>query len=453
MGDINLAKDALSGVAKAAQAGVRELRPMKHVTRAMTVLRDAGIVPSKMSTADNPLVTLMSDLAPLGESEVVAIARTMAHMENFNQMIRERAADIHVGNRFEDIAERFNSIREDSASMVKRAERGRRTFTDRIAERVMMMRRGSISDRFQAIAEEAKGVFKDTEAQLRLERGMTDAYRLLRVGVKEAQLMAGELRNVARVQMEQTQAALRATQAVVDDAADTDSKAVAELDRDQAMTAYQVAERRYQTAENIYNGLTVAYATGDVIVSRLAQTTDAKERVLSQGVAFFSTNQSTLTALGVTLTGIQGLNEVSRTLGAIKKGTEDALNALADVGTQVQEQALREGYGPTINVTAVKRLMDSVIDYQQRSHQIIQEMRHIASDNAEEVNRVVEEGKAQLVSLIHQQAAGTEDASQGTSLPAPAGDTTRGLADDWSNTSSSQARDRLQRLVSSSDER
>lgn len=451
MGEIELAESALTGVAKAAQAGLRELRPMKHVTRAMTILRDAGIVPSKMSTADNPLVTLMSDLAPLGESEVVAIARTMAHMENFNQMIRERAADIRVGNRFEDIAARFTSIRQDSAAMVKRAERGRRTFTDRVAERVMTMRRGSIADRFQAIAEEAKAVFKDTEEQLRVERGMTDAYRLLRVGVKEAQLMAGELRNVARQQMEQAQAALRTTQAVVDDAGDADVKAVAELDRDQALTVYQTAERRYQTSENIYNGLTVAYATGDVIVSRLAQTTDAKERVLSQGVSFFSTNQSTLTALGITLTGVQGLNEVSRTLGAIKKGTEDALNALADVGTQVQEQALREGYGPTINVTAVKRLMDSVIDYQQRSHQIIQEMRNIASGNAEEVSRVVDEGKAQLVALIHQQAMDTTVGTPAGALPAPSPDTTRGLAVDSGELTSAQQKERLQRLVTNAE--
>lgn len=402
MADINLSKDASLGAI--IKKGTRELRPMQHVTRALAVLKDAGMVPSKTSTADNPLVTLMCDLAPLGESEVVAIARTMAYMENFNAMIQEKASTIKVSNGFETIAARFDSIREDSANMVKRAEKGRRGITGWANEKYMLMRRGTVAERFQGIADDARKVFKETEGQLRLERGMTDGYKLMRVGIKEAQLMAGGLRNKARDQLEESQTVLRTAQLAVDEATEEEIRSIAELDRDHAMSTYQSADRRFQTAEDIYNGLSVAYATGDVVVARLAQTTDAKERVLRQSVAFFSTNQSTLTALGVSLTGIEGLNAASRTLGAIKKGTEDALHSLREVGTKVQEDALREGYGATISVDAVKQLLDSVISYQERSHTIISEMRNTASENAEELNRVVEEGKAKLVELVHRQA-------------------------------------------------
>ena len=46
-----------------------------------------------------------------------------------------------------------------------------------------------------------------------------------------------------------------------------------------------------------------------------------------------------------------------------KPGRED----LAEVGDKVQEDALRAGYGPTIKAESVKRLLDSVINFQEKS--------------------------------------------------------------------------------------
>lgn len=440
MGDIHQATGGSTATAPRSP-----LRPMQHVTRAMGILRDAGLTPTKTSTADNPLVTIMSDLAVLDEAAVVAIARTMAHMQNFNQLIMERAPDVKIGDRFEIIADSFDSIREDNAAMVARAEKGKRSIRDKVGERVMVFRRGTVLDRFKTISKTVQEVFKDLEAQIRLERGLTDGYRVMRIGLKEAQLMAEDLRDKARDQVEAALAAVQDLQQRVDEATDSRTKSDFELQRDNAMVVWQDADRRFQSAEDIYNNLSVAYGVGDSVIARLAQTTDAKERVFRQQVTFYSTNQLSMTVMGLTVNGIQGLSEGTRVSNALKKGSEDTLRGLAEIGSKVQEEALRAGYGATVSVEAVKQLNDAVLEYQRNSRQIIKEMRQLAADNTAALNQVVEESKSQMIELVHHQATEStlpsmpESASRRAQSPGIAPelmiqhdvDTTRGMVGDF----------------------
>jgi RecJ-like exonuclease len=68
----------------------------------------------------------------------------------------------------------------------------------------------------------------------------------------------------------------------------------------------------------------------------------------------------------------------------------------------VQEAAIRAGYGPTIRADAVKRLVDSVVSYQEHSRIIIEEMRKLSTQNAEEIRDAVEEGKQRLARLVEE---------------------------------------------------
>ncbi len=72
---------------------------------------------------------------------------------------------------------------------------------------------------------------------------------------------------------------------------------------------------------------------------------------------------------------------------------------LADIGGKVQEEAVRAGYGPTVRADAVKRLVDSVVDFQSRSREIVSEMRTLSTANAEEIRVAVEDGKQRLARL------------------------------------------------------
>jgi hypothetical protein len=100
-------------------------------------------------------------------------------------------------------------------------------------------------------------------------------------------------------------------------------------------------------------------------MARLMQSTNVKERVYSQAVSFFGTNETVFTALNASFTSLQGLHESTRTLEAMKKGVNQSLETIADVGGKVQEDALRAGYGPTLKAASVKKLVDSVVGFQE----------------------------------------------------------------------------------------
>ena len=57
---------------------------------------------------------------------------------------------------------------------------------------------------------------------------------------------------------------------------------------------------------------------------------------------------------------------------------------------------MKAGYGPTIRADAVKKLVDSVVNFQEKSRTIINEMREQATKNSAEIRDAVEDGKRRL---------------------------------------------------------
>lgn len=161
----------------------------------------------------------------------------------------------------------------------------------------------------------------------------------------------------------------------------------------------QNEESRYQIAKDLADNLTISYNTSEVVMARLIQTTNAKERVYQQAVTFFSTNESVLTALTASFTGMVGLHEATQTVNEMKEGVSSSLEVLAEIGGKVQEEALKAGYGPTIRADAVRKLVDSVVNFQTRSVEIIAEMRELATKNSEEIRQAVEDGKKRISRL------------------------------------------------------
>src|SRR4030095_4460939 len=130
------------------------------------------------------------------------------------------------------------------------------------------------------------------------------------------------------------------------------------------------------------------------------QTSSAKERIYAQSITFFSTNDSVLTALKASFTGMFGLHESTATLNAMKEGISKSLETLSQVGDKVQEEALRAGYGPTIRADAVKKLVDSVVNYQERAVTIIEEMRKASTQNSVAIRDAVDDGQRRIAKLV-----------------------------------------------------
>ena len=183
---------------------------------------------------------------------------------------------------------------------------------------------------------------------------------------------------------------------------DPAERARLELARDEKMRIVQYHDRRYQIAKDLSDNLTVGYNSSEVIMARLLQTTSAKERVYQQAISFFGTNETVLTALTASFTGLFGLHESTQTVNAMKDGISKSMEDLADIGGKVQEEALKAGYGPTIRAESVQKLVDSVVHYQQRSHEIIAEMRDLSTRNAQEIRDSVESGKQRLARLVEE---------------------------------------------------
>ena len=376
--------------------------PLQYLDRAMNTLRDLNLVPEK--TEEAPIVALLNQISDLDAEKTIAIARTLNQASLFNEVVREQVSAMALGERYDEITDSFNSIRDDAREMVDQVEDGKISAWERLQNIWMKVTRGDMSDRFEKIKRVYLEVAKDSKDQIAREQLILNAYQDFRGALKEAEVLAFEILKKAEGTLAAKKAELEKAMQAVEHATGDDvaARARLELARDERMRDVQNEEKRYQIAKDLSDNLTVSYNTSDVIMARLQQTTNAKERVYQQAISFFGTNETVLTALSASFTGLHGLHESTQTLNAMKEGVSQSLEDLADIGGKVQEEALKAGYGPTIRAESVKRLVDSVITFQTRSREIIQEMRQLSTQNATEIRAAVEQGRERLARLVEE---------------------------------------------------
>jgi len=376
--------------------------PMRYLDKALTGLRELGLVPDTSEEA--PIIALLNQISDLDEERIVVIARTLNQASLFNEVVREQVRAMEIGERYETITEGFNSIRDDAKTLVDQIADGRIDTLERLQNIWTKVTRGDIAARFDTIKETYLDVARDTNDQIQREHLILNSYQDFRGAMKEAEVLALEVLKKAESLVGGAKSrmtdAMKAVEAA--DEAEAAERAKLELARDECLRNLQTDEKRCQIAKDLSDNLTVGYNTSEVIMARLVQTTSAKERIYAQSVSFFGTNETVLTALSASFTGMHGLHESTKTLEAMKEGVSQSLEALAEIGGKVQEAALRAGYGPTIRANAVKTLVDSVVNYQVRSREIIDEMRVMSTRNAEEIRDAVEDGKRRLARLAEQ---------------------------------------------------
>lgn len=369
-----------------------------HLARAVDALKNLGIAVREPDSS--PIAALLRNVAEIDEVRSLVVARTLAQQEIFDTVVADQVEQMTVGQRFEDITKGFDSIRSDAKRMVDSLSDGQVGIRDRVENIIMKVTRGDIAYRFNAIRNTYKDVIRDVQVQIAREDDILSAYSEFRGALKEAEVLAYEILETAEKRLNDSKANADAAAAAVDISTGSQAdKARLELLRDGAMQAFKKEDDRYQVAKDLADNLRVSYGATEVVMSRLAQSHSAKERIWKQAVTFFATNTTVLSALKASFTGIAGLHEATMAVEAMKAGTNKSLETLADVGWKVQEQALRSGYGPTIQATSVQKLLDSVVDFQVRSRDIIDEMRALSTKNAKEIHDGVEDGKRRLLAL------------------------------------------------------
>jgi len=377
--------------------------PIHYLDKAMNGLHDLGLLPDAAGE-EAPVIVLLNQITDLDEERVVAITRTLSQASLFNDVVREQVQAMDIGTRYEDIVDAFDSIRDDSRKMVEQIGDGKLDTFERISNVWMKVTRGDIATRFDKIKDTYLEVTDATQDQIQREQKILEAYQDFRGALKQSEVMALEVLEKAAAKLDAAKEGVNAAMKTVEgfEGDDVVERARLEMARDETVRHLQHEEKRYQIAKDLSDNLTISYNTSEVVMARLLQTTNAKERVYSQAVSFFSTNEIVLTALSASFTGMFGLHEGTQTVEAMKEGVSRSLEDLAEIGGKVQEAAVKAGYGPTVRADAVKKLVDSVVTWQTRSREVIEEMRVQSTANAEEIRVAVEEGKRKLARLANE---------------------------------------------------
>ena len=161
-----------------------------YLDRALDTLKDFGV---SENTAPQELISLLEGVRHLDEAKVLAIADVIKHMGSFNALVRENVESIQVGNRYMEITQLFDSIREDSKVLISQLDDGKISGMEKVNNWWMRMRRGTPSDRFEKIVGVYSEVAKDTKDALRKEEAIMDAYIDFRFALKEAEGLARQL--------------------------------------------------------------------------------------------------------------------------------------------------------------------------------------------------------------------------------------------------------------------
>ncbi|MFP9136284.1 cell surface protein [Devosia sp. XGJD_8] len=393
-----MANEVSTAPATATTSVVAE-KPLQYLDKAVNAIRDLGIWPEQQG--EQPITGLLSQITELDETRVVLIGRTLSQASAFNEVVREQIAAMKIGERYEDITKGFDSIRDDAKGMVDQLADNKLDMLERASNVWMKVSRGDIATRFNKIRDIYLSVSADTKDQIDREHTILEAYRDFRGALKQAEVMALEVLHTAEQRLEAKKNTLNAASTAVSGYAGSvpADRARLEMDRDEKLREMQNEEKRYQIAKDLSDNLTISYNTSEVVMARLMQTTNAKERVYQQSISFFSTNETVLTALSASFTGMFGLHESTETLNAMKEGMSKSLETLSEIGDRVTEEAVRAGYGPTVRADAVKKLVDSVVNFQEKSRTIINEMRIASTKNSAEIRDAVEDGKRRLAAL------------------------------------------------------
>ncbi|TWT81985.1 hypothetical protein CA13_34400 [Planctomycetes bacterium CA13] len=393
-----------TAVEKAAERDTNSMR--EYLDRAMVVLKKFG--GENKNAAPQELISLLEEVRYIDEAKVVAIADVIKHMSEFNSLVRENVESIKIGDRYMDISQMFDSVREDSKRLISQLDDGKISGTEKVSNWWMKIRRGSPNDRFEKIVEVYGDVSKDTREALTKEEAIMEAYIDFRFALKEAEVLSRELLDKHSPMLQQAKDGLAEAQHALDSYTGTEEgiKSKLELSRDESRFKFEKEDETYQLLKDIAENLEIGYDVGETLITKLKQTHDVKERVYRRAVTFFTTNEHVFTILGTVYTSQHGLNEITQATEAMKDGVNKGLEDVATLGRSLERAALKAGYGSTINPESVQKLVDAISGFQIESLEMIADLRRESEESTKAIRASVEEGKKKYQETLARHARG-----------------------------------------------
>ena len=187
--------------------------PMQYLDKATTTLRELGLMPAKVE--DAPINGLLQKISDLDQDRIAIIARTLGQAGVFNEVVRDQTQAVEIGERYRQIAEGFNSIRDDAKAMVDQIADAKTDLWERVTNAWMKISRGDIADRFDRIRDVYVDVTRSTRDQIERETVILDAYRDFRGALKQAEVLALEVLQKAEAKLDAAKKELQAASEAV----------------------------------------------------------------------------------------------------------------------------------------------------------------------------------------------------------------------------------------------
>ena len=369
-----------------------------YLDKALVVLDKFGIVPHE----EDPLANALKELADVDEARILAIAQTLKHMSSFNELVRDNVQDIKIADRYADITKMFDSVRDDSKKLVGQIEDGKIDLGEKTENIWMKLTRGTPHARFEKIMDLYKDVSKDTRGQLEIETTILEAYMNFRAAMGESGILATEVLQKQEKTLELAKTSLSRAEKTLAEYGGEDQVKIQrlQLNRDETFRDVSKEDRKYQLIKDVAENLKIGYNTGETLAARLSQTHAVKRQVYMRSVTFFDTNEHVFTIMDAVYTSQHGLHEATETLEAMEIGANKGLEDIAELGNELNKAALQAGYGETISPKSVQKLVDAVVYYQLESRTLIEDLRDKSEESADEIEKIVEDGKARYQTAL-----------------------------------------------------
>ncbi len=364
-----------------------------YIDKSLVVLKKYDLLLAKKE--ETGLVSLLEEIVAVDQPKILAIAQTVQYMGQFNELVRDKVESINVSDRYNNITEKFNSIRDDSKELVDQLADGKIDFSEKMHNWKMKVFRGTPHKRFEQIKNIYLDVAQDTKDAIERETEIINAYMDFRSAVKQSEALAYEVKSTQAINLENAKISFDNAQNIVSNYKENDeaTKSKLELARDETKRLYDTEEARMQLISDVADNLKVGYNVGETLVAKLQQTNGLKKQVYNRAVTFFQTNEHVFTIMDAVYTSEQGLHESTQTLNAMAEGANKGLEQIASLGKTIEDAAIKAGYGKQLDSTAVQKLVDSIVSFQTESRQLINQYRLEAVDNANAIEKIVEEGK------------------------------------------------------------
>ena len=399
-----------------------KLDPRSKLHNATRILSKIGIQLEIDSLAQKATLAQIEELAVFGQDEASQLREVVESINAFDQLVASNLKSMNVGERYNDIRENFETILKDLERKLKGADGGRNVgakLVDRIQNKLVLWRRGSVKDRYDKIKVISEGVFADSDTQIKHEQAIIEAYRDYREALRDSGTLAKIIKERATEARDSFKEEYTTLVEQLKEAQDSGAEilAVAALQQqvDDIKRQFDAADRRQEIASSLEQKLTTTYGISDAVMTRYTQTAEVRERLQREAALYYSVNSGVMTTLMATFQQLEATNESTQVLREMQVQQQKALDSLSRNGSaanKVVQEAQKVGMSVYFSAEDMRKLYASTVEFRISQARDYAKLREERDANMVEVQKAIQEGQRQLnevqVQIVNEQFSGAK---------------------------------------------